>query len=205
MAKVDQSLRQEIKRKLIHVSSLWMVVCIYLLEQQVAVSLFFTLFCCLFVYDWLRFKGKLHGAFFLFFSSVLRSKESSGFRLTGATWMLVATTLCTLFFDRFIAFSAVLVLIVSDTCAALVGIRWGSVAMLDKSLQGSAAFFVTAWLCLAFSGWLFVLDSSWYLLAIIPALIATVAELVTGKIKIDDNLLIPISLAATMSLIVWFV
>lgn len=199
LLKASNDVLLELQRKLIHLSSLWLAGCIYWLDWwQAAAALFFVVFLFLLAYDWLRYKKLSPACVEQLLQPVLRSKEGVGFCLTGATWMLLAVSLCTVLFEQYIAFAAVLVLVVSDSCAALVGKAWGSVAVLEKSLQGTVAFVVSAWLCLAFVGVVYGFSVSWYLWILIPSLTTALVELFSGRLRLDDNLSIPLSLALTL-------
>jgi dolichol kinase len=66
---------------------------------------------------------------------------------------------------------------------------------MDKSLQGSAAFFVVALIVSAIWTWIFEFSLLFYGISVFGSLIATVAEASTTRLKLDDNLAVPISYA----------
>ena len=192
---------KEVKRKLIHLSSLWIVACIFWLQWWQSSAIFFALFVFLLAFDWLRYKSLLPAVIASSLQPFLRLKESLGFCLTGATWMLLAAFVCVSLFEQYIAFSAILVLVISDSSAALVGKAWGSVTLFEKSLQGTLAFVVSAWLCLAFVGWLYGFGVGWYLWSIVTAFITALAELFSNRFRLDDNMFIPLSLAVVLKVL----
>ena len=108
----------------------------------------------------------------------------------GATYFLFAVLLTILLFPKPIAIASMLILILADTSAALVGKGIGKTPIFGKTLEGSMAFFFCALLIVwaypklnRFSGSL-------------AALGATVIEVLpTG---IDDNLTIPLVAAGIM-------
>ena len=110
---------------------------------------------------------------------------------SGALWTLAGVFLGLLLFEKQIAVFSLFVLSISDGAAAMVGQRWGKHKIGKKSLEGSAAFFVSAVLI-----GLLLLPP---LAALGGALAATLAEAVPFRI-IDDNIRIPIvgGLAATL-------
>jgi phytol kinase len=96
--------------------------------------------------------------------------------------------------DRFRIAMGLLPLMLADPAAALVGRRWGRhryrIPGGEKSLEGSAAFFATAFVCLA--GLLLGADGRLPLAAIgVLALTLTVVEALTARGL--DNLLVPLT------------
>ena len=127
---------------------------------------------------------------------VLRQAEAH--TLTGATYVTFGALLSILLFDKPIAITVLLFLSVSDALASLVGIRFGRVRLGSKSLEGSAAFFVSAAAIALFVMW------PTPLVAIAGAAVATVVEALPLKIarhKLDDNLTIPLVAGAAMTLL----
>ncbi|HHV36516.1 MAG TPA: phosphatidate cytidylyltransferase [Candidatus Cloacimonetes bacterium] len=134
--------------------------------------------------------------FYLMFGNILRKHELKSF--TGATYLLLSSLLCIAFFNPEIAAASIAFLSIGDTFAALIGINFGRRKFIrnGKSLEGSLACFVS---CLIFG--LFWLKNPW--LAVSGALIATVAEL--ALIKLDDNIVIPLSSGLIMSIVRLFI
>ncbi|HRK60402.1 MAG TPA: phosphatidate cytidylyltransferase, partial [Candidatus Kapabacteria bacterium] len=77
---------------------------------------------------------------------MLRAHETRDDRLllNGASWVLIAAFLCILFLPQSIAITAFSILIVSDTAAALIGRKLGRHKFFDKSVEGTAAFIISA-------------------------------------------------------------
>ena len=74
----------------------------------------------------------------------------------------------------------------SDPCASLFGQCFGQLKLSSKTLEGSIVFFIVSSLILMFF-------SIPYANIIIVSLACSIVELFSKKIKIDDNLLIPVT------------
>ena len=81
----------------------------------------------------------------------------------------------------------------SDSIAALVGIKFGKTQLFSKSLEGSTAFFITATIIV------FSLSSEAAYVNFIAIAAATVVELFSTP-RINDNLLIPMVLALILTI-----
>ncbi len=133
------------------------------------------------------------------FAPTLRSSELAGdVRFTGAFYMLAGALVTALLFPREIAATALAVLMISDSAAALVGKRWGNTPIAGKSAEGSLAFLLSAIFIAAF----FAVISSesfipFFISGCIASIVATACELYAPRLRLDDNLLIPIAFAAT--------
>lgn len=135
----------------------------------------------------LRWKNPAVNRLFLsVLKAVLREEETS--RLTGATYMLVASLIAVSVFQRDIAVLALSFLAVGDPLATIIGRRWGRIRLWGKTLEGDLACLVS---CIAV-GFVFRqvgLDVSWSTI-LLGALSATLAQAVT--LPINDNLTIPL-------------
>lgn len=195
--------RQEVYRKLIHLSSLWMPVAIHALDRADSLVLFGVLGSLVLCLEQLRRQHPAAAKILdKFFSGMLRAEEKShAYRPTGAFFVLAGAFLCVLFFEKTIAVTALAMMLTGDVAAALIGRRFGRIRILDKSLEGTAAFIVVAF----FSAWIvscFVPIQPRFLTAAVAASVAaSVAELFAKKVRVDDNLLIP--LVAGCVLTIW--
>jgi dolichol kinase len=181
----------EIKRKAVHLATL-VVPLGYALTSEETVLLFLVpFFICFLSVDLLRhFHSGLASLFRkYFFGRVLREEEGSSFM--GSTYFLFSTLLTLLLFPKQIAIASLLILILADTAAALVGRGIGRISILGKTLEGSLAFFVTSLLIVLILPDLDLVSGS------LAALAATVIEIL--PIKLNDNLTIPLVAGATMS------
>lgn len=135
-----------------------------------------------------------------FFGVILREHEltENANSLTGAFYMCLAVFVGLIFFSKPVMMSALLLLLICDTAAALVGRKIGTHPILDKTIEGSTAFFIAAIAILSLS--------SYWGLSLTPFQIVVIAggttlmELISSKIKIDDNLTIIIASVALISI-----
>ena len=126
--------------------------------------------------------------FFKIFAVMLRSHERSG-AMTGATYYIISTFLCVLFFGKTLAIVCIFFMVLGDLAAALVGRMWGKTKLIGKkSLEGSAACFIV---CAIIA--LVKLNP---VIGIIGALVATIVEML--PFPVDDNLTVPLVSGAVM-------
>ena len=180
----------EIRRKIVHLATLVIPVGYELTSQETVLLFVIPLFLCLLAVDVLRHVHPGMAALFkkYFFGRVLREEEKP--TLMGSTYFLFSTILAVLLFPRRIAVVSLLILILSDTAAALVGKGIGRVRIFGKTLEGSAAFLITSLLIV----WFYPgVDRFWGTLS---ALAGTWIELL--PIRVNDNLSIPLVTGTVM-------
>lgn len=140
-----------------------------------------------------RRSRRVNDWFTRWFSVLLKESESS--QTLGSTYLLVATLLAFLLFDRNVAVLALLFLAVGDPLAALVGQRYGRARIRKKSVEGSLAFVAGA----ALVGWILIaggLDVSlWVVMS--GAAVAALVELLS--LPPDDNITVPLVAGAVMT------
>jgi dolichol kinase len=129
---------------------------------------------------------------------MLRTHEKSATKktLNGASWILLSAIVCILAFPKVIAVTAFAILIISDSSAAIIGRRFGTRRYRDKSLQGSIAFVISAWIVVLFTPKIGYLPGE-YIAAGVAAIFGAVAEVFSFGI-IDDNFAIPVSIGAVL-------
>ncbi|MEN9829058.1 MAG: hypothetical protein RJA11_1674, partial [Bacteroidota bacterium] len=81
--------------------------------------------------------------------------------------------------------------------AALIGRKFGKTPFLDKSLQGSTAFFVVSLIVSAIWTWIFEYSSIFFSICIVGSILATIVEASTTRFKLDDNLAVPLAFAGS--------
>ena len=80
------------------------------------------------------------------FDKILRPHERRPGLLSGATYVLISALLCVAIFPKLITLTEISILIVSESTCAHFGRAFGKHRFFDKSLEGTLAFIVSAWL-----------------------------------------------------------
>lgn len=178
---------QELKRKGIHLSSIWIALVLYIVPKPLALILAGLLLGGMVLIDVLRLKGHLKG----YLPQVFREHELSSF--CGATYMMLSTLICYIIFPDYVFLTAMLILIIADSMAAIIGQRWGRYFIYEKTWEGVGAFLVSA-LLIHYITAIFTGHNSIKVIVVgsFSCVFATIAELIAKKIKVDDNLLIPL-------------
>ncbi len=138
-----------------------------------------------------------------YFGGMMRRHELrvDKFMLNGASYVLLAACLCIIVFPKIIAITAFSILIVSDICAALIGRRYGRHPFLDKSLEGTAAFAVSAVLVILVIAQLVHAPLSYVSSGCIAAVLGAVIENISPRLKLDDNVSIPLTIGISQWLL----
>jgi dolichol kinase len=134
-----------------------------------------------------RFSSARFQAFFTgLFGRLLRPRESD--HLTGATGLLAAGCIITLFLPLPWCSLILSQHILGDAAAALAGRAWGRPRFGGKSLEGSAAYLGTSILVLVFFRWQ-ILEGASLAPWLAAALFLTALEFISSRGW--DNLLVP--------------
>ncbi|HUI09269.1 MAG TPA: dolichol kinase [Bacteroidota bacterium] len=198
---VEDSYGTEVIRKLIHLLSLLIPVVYYFVTKATALAILIPLTLAFGLSDIARLFVPAFGIFYNgLFGFLLRSHEQNGRgrRLNGATYVLLAATLAVLLFPKVIALTAIAILIVSDTSAALIGRRFGRHRFMSKSLEGASAFLVSGLVVVALAPKVDY-SATEYLIGAAGALLGAVVE--ASAIGLDDNLSIPLTVGGVMWLL----
>ncbi len=201
------SFRQELLRKGVHLSSLWMAALIFFWPWNDRFLFYFFLTClilnlfCEFAYA--RRVPVITPLYGFFFGRMLRKDPVPGdWVVSGSPPVFLAAALTTLLFPRFIAAAALGVMLTADTAAALIGRRFGRHRLNGgKSAEGTFAFFVTG-TCFAFLVLWYAGKASGLMLlsAAAGVFLAALAELFQKQLRLDDNLTIPVICGGVMTL-----
>ena len=201
---------EELKRKAVHLSSLWMVAATLLLPYffpaygrwiscgVFAALLLLTLFS---EHDYAnggKYLGRLYG---ILFGKMLRKEVKPGMWIvSGGAFVLAAALLVNLLFVPHIAAPALAVMLTGDAAAALIGRKFGRhKAPNNKSWEGVAAFIFVGYGALAAVTALAPAAPTYFFLAGIPAVTAAaIAELFEKQLKLDDNCSIPLCVGAVL-------
>lgn len=143
-----------------------------------------------FVLDLLRLRNREFNSWFMkIFAEFVRRTESD--RFNGSTFLCLAFFVVIFFFPRNVAIAAMLFLSLGDAAAELSGKNFGRLRIFGRSLEGTAAFFLVAFVTA------FVLFDDWRI-ALVGAFAGAVVELLS--FEVDDNLTVPIGSAIALSL-----
>jgi dolichol kinase len=190
--------KAELARKGIHFFSLSIPIIYYYIDRDLALAILVPITIAFLAVDLLRYYHKPTASlFYMVFGFMLRKHEQdeNSKRLNGATNVLIAASLCVIIFPKLIVLTAFPILIISDSVAALFGRQFGKRKFLQKSAEGSTAFFLSALLVIVFtpkvSGGI---DE--YFIGALAAFVGAVVE--AGSWKVDDNLSVPLSVGVVM-------
>jgi len=182
----------ELQRKLVHMASSILPLGYWLLGRELALIVLACMTIFMALAEFLRlytpFGRRLYQRFF---GSMTRAEEFG--RVTGATYVLVGMLLAALLFKPVVAIVAMLFLSMGDSTAAVVGQRYGRIALGGKTLEGTLA-------CLAVClGIALLVKLSWPV-AVGGALVAALVEVVPWR-WVNDNLTIPVLAGGAMTLL----
>ena len=113
--------------------------------------------------------------------------------LSGSSWVFMGAGFTAYLFNEKVAVIALLVMSLSDSSAALIGIKYGTTRLFNKSLEGTLAFLISTYLII------FLLSSASLMLLLIATITATVIELFSTP-KFNDNIFIPVATAFILTL-----
>ncbi|MDD4817183.1 MAG: hypothetical protein PHI85_04360 [Victivallaceae bacterium] len=196
----------EVRRKLVHLSSLWMPLVMVAAgedRRRVMCAGFALLFVVSMAVERMYVLNvpviaPLYG---LVFGGMLRRRPSPRqWLVSGGPHVLAASAFSLLLFPVSVAAAAMAVMLLGDTAAALVGRRFGRHRINGKSWEGTAAFVVFGYagaaLFLALSGGGFL----HYLTALPAVMFAAAVELFAAQLRVNDNFSIPAAFGAVMVL-----
>lgn len=177
------TLLQEIKRKTIHIAILLIIILYAILEKSVSkqIALFTLVFILLFllVTEYIRLELNIEVPII---RQIIKAKEER--KMHGAIYFLTATILALAVFDFKIALAALLMTVLGDMFAAIVGRRFGKTLVFkNKTLTGCLIELVVVLIV-----GLIVLNNIYIILAM--AFTATIIE--TFVNELDDNLFVPL-------------
>ena len=190
----------ELARKIIHLMSLAISIGYYFLSERTMLSILLPFTTVALIVDYGRYYIKWINRFFNWaFAPILREHERNSDRklLSGGTFVLISACICIVIFPRIITITAFSILIISDTASALFGRRFGKNHFLDKSLEGTIAFILSAWVVVIIAP---KIGSSWmeYLPGLVAAVVGGIIEAMSVRLRVDDNFSVPLSIGIIM-------
>ena len=191
--KLAKTLKKELYRKSIHLSSLWIPLFIYFVHPGVSIVFFSLLFVGNVLIEYGNYKKYpwARRTFGSLFFRMLRNKETTHgkFQVSGSLYVLLAAIACTLLFPQPVAVISLSVMLISDTSAALFGKAYGTRKLYkNKSLEGTVAFFLSALIVNMLCEPIYHFTYA----GVIACAAASFAEMFEDKLEVDDNLSIPL-------------
>lgn len=196
--------RSEVLRKGVHLSSLSIPVIYALIAKSTALWILIPLTGVFLIVNILGHRsGPVRTLMIRYLGDIMRTHELDVDRrvLNGASHVLIAACLSVLVFPKLVAITAFSILIISDICAALVGRRFGSHRFLDKSLEGTLAFAVSAVGVVLVIAHLVSAPVSFTMIGIVAGLVGSIIENISPRLRLDDNISIPCSVGTTLWLL----
>ena len=187
MHKSILSYKNEINRKKFHLLSLGLPIFYFFYPSKIYLFTFIVLISVL-VIDLLRLY-KLYE--FKTLKRVIRPYEEK--TLMTATYLIIVSAIIIVFFNKHVAIYSLVIASVSDSAAAIYGIKYGKVKLFNnKSLEGSFIFILSGFISILFVFFL-LNDNSSILFPLLSVIFASFIEHITpGKY---DNITIPLSVA----------
>ena len=184
--------RGEVHRKLIHISSSTIAILLWYFGKDVFLPWILATAIIFLILDYLRrYIPFLKQLYFRLFGMITRPDEYE--ILSGASWVFLGAGFTVYLFDENIAIVAILVMSLSDSAAAIIGIKYGATFLFNKSLEGTLAFLITTFVIIR------ILSPASLILTLIVTISATIIELVSPS-KLNDNILIPVSTGLILTL-----
>ncbi|MFQ6674642.1 MAG: diacylglycerol/polyprenol kinase family protein [Fidelibacterota bacterium] len=185
--------RDEVYRKLIHIGSAVIPVAyLFFLDRQAILWILGPATGAILVGEILRMKYPFFTRLYkVIFGKFVREEEDR--MPTAATFSLLGALSTVYVFEKNVAVFALLVVSLGDATAALVGRKWGKTPLLGKSVEGTGTFLFVALMLAIF------LPGLPRTPALAGAIFATVVELLPSPV--NDNLMVPLATATSLSLI----
>ncbi len=198
------SYKQEVLRKSVHLSSLWMAAVMFFWPPRLNAGIFAFLLAANIILEYGFYKKwsvctKTYGKLF---GGMLRSKEKTDkFSLSGSPYVLASALMCVVLFTPPVAVVSFASMLIGDTAAALIGRKIGRHKINGgrKSVEGALAFLVSCLLLLLFLTPLLELDKTIILWGVLGIVIAMFAEIYEKQLHLDDNFSIPLIIGSCLT------
>ncbi len=200
------SIKDEIYRKIFHLLLILVPVGYYFLEKWKLLAILIPISIIVISLDFYRRKNqKIQSYFIKIFGPILREHKIEQNKFCSASYACFAITIMFLLFKSEIAILGTFILIICDSAAAIIGRNFQSEPFFEKTLYGSAAFFISGILVLIACGSHHNFKASLYIFGLFSLFVATMIEARPGLLNIDDNFTAPFSFTLTLSIfdLIW--
>ena len=186
--------KAEIRRKLFHALGIIFPILYYLTSKVIILQILVPLTIFILLIDYFRnYNKNLQALILFFFSPVMRKDEKENKSLlSGASYFFLGLSITAALFPYATVITSWLVLIFADSFAALMGRAYGKPFIGSKSIIGSLSFFASSMLIACIILLLCGVKIS-ILKILLSTSFATVIELFTDYLHVDDNLAVPVS------------
>ena len=188
-------LSQEYIRKCIHLLNLVIPLSYFYVftEKWEVLKIISLITLCFIVIDISRhFVPLIKSIFSFFFNKMLREHELKG-KLTGATWVMIASCVSITLFSKPVAILSLVYMSLGDTAAGLIGQKYGKHRIGNKTWEGFVAGLIVC-IIIAIS-----YDMLPKYIALSGALVAMIMEIM--PIPLDDNFKIPLGSGGMMMML----
>lgn len=203
---IEDNFRAEFVRKLVHFISLAFPVIYFFTSRKLAIQILLPLTLVILFLDIAKnYHRPSAEIFYRTFAYILRRYERipEMRRLNGITSFLLAASISTIAFPKYVTIMSFVLMTFSDAASALVGRRYGITKIMGRSLEGSLAFVITAVLVVLITPKIEYRLGE-YLICSLAAVVGAVAEILSGD-AINDNFTIPLSIGAALWLFYFLV
>lgn len=198
-------LKNEMLRKAIHLSSVIIPISYYFLEKNILLIVVSIGTIFMILLDIFRKIFPAVNEFYIKVMGIVLRKYEVDVKkhfLTGGTYYAIGIFLAILLFKREVASAAILIMIICDTFAALVGKKFGKRNFWNKTVEGSVTFFILGVVIVLLTPKV-TTNFIEYIYAFFALIITTIIEAL--PFEFDDNITIPISFGIIYTIFLYFI
>lgn len=202
------SITKEISRKVIHLFILLIPFIYFKFGKINSFYIFLSILIIALIGEFSKRKSKkINNLIISIFKPILRENEINNKNLSGLTWLLIGAPFVCIISNNHVFFLSYFILAICDSFASIIGKKFISKPFLDKSLSGFIAFYLSGIIVLILYMYYNSLNNEaiFFIFAIIALLSSALSEAKSKTLKLDDNLLIPLTFAVEMTFfdIIW--
>lgn len=179
----------ELKRQFVHMCGIFLILVLQIFGKWNTIALLFSIAVIFIISGRFRRHKKPEAVEKVEKHIISNFERKNEFPFKGAITFAVGSLLAILFFPETIAFACIAVLAISDGVSTIFGKSFGKHRILKATVEGSSAFFISAFIILYFF--------TSPIKAVIFAFIVTIIEMLP---IVDDNLTIPLSVGILLTL-----